>query len=97
MYDAPGWVGRGAHEKIPSLVAERSPARHAQRRRPWNRAFAPAALKEYEPSLRRRVMQLVELLGKQEGVLDLAVWIHRFSCVLLSAARAFATLSCLEC
>ena len=39
----------------------------------------PAALQEYEPMLRRRATQLVDDLGKQDGVVDLDEWIRRFS------------------
>ena len=64
---------------MPSLLSHRDAAAHAKRRKPWNRAFMPAAVLEYEPLLRRRATQLVDDLKKQEGVVDLDEWISLFS------------------
>ena len=37
------------------------------------------ALKEYEPIVAKRAAQLVERVGEQKGVLDLAQWISYFT------------------
>lgn len=67
------------HPKVLSLIGLRDPMMHAKRRRPWNRAFSVAAVKEYQPLLQRRIAQLVERVGRDEGVVDLAQWIRYYS------------------
>ena len=79
LWYIPGWAGRGGHQPIPSLIAMRDPAAHARRRKFWTRAFSVAALKEYEQMFRKRAGQFVEILGRQEGVVDLSQWISYFS------------------
>ncbi len=76
---AVGWEGRAMHRPIPSLIACRDLVEHARRRRPWNRAFSTAAIKEYEPLLRNRAAQLVKILGEHKGTVDLAQYIEYFS------------------
>lgn len=51
---------------------------HLERRKPWARAFTPAALKEYQPMVAARARQLVEALGKQAGEVDIAKWVNYF-------------------
>lgn len=48
---------------VRSLIATSDPSEHARRRRPWNRAFSTAALKEYHPIIHKRATQLTERLG----------------------------------
>ena len=57
----------------------RDPVEHARRRKPWNRAFNSAALKDYQPKIAHRASQLVEELTKQSGVVDLSLWISWFA------------------
>lgn len=74
-----GWEGRAMHRPIPSLIACRDLVEHARRRRPWNRAFSTAAIKEYEPLLKKRAAQLVKILGRHDDIVDLAQYIEYFS------------------
>ena len=64
------------------LIALRDPREHARRRRPWNRAFTPTALKGYTPIILRRTSQLTDALAKHVGEVDLAQWFSYLSCVL---------------
>ena len=58
---------------------------HARARKRWNRAFSTASVKEYEPIIVRRALQLAEELGKRtESVVDLAEWLSFFTYVVLS-------------
>lgn len=66
---------------IIGLIGQRDPVEHARRRRPWSRAFGTAALKEYEPIISKRVIQLSEALANQRGTLDLAKWFSYFTYV----------------
>ena len=78
----PSWAGRNMHPDIPALIGHRDPVEHARRRKPWNRAFNSASLKEFQPIITNRVHQLVERLGEQKGqVVDLAEWISFFTYV----------------
>ncbi len=52
---------------------------HLRRRRPWNRAFGSAAVKEYEPLIARRTRQLLDALSQQEGAVELGKWLNYFS------------------
>ncbi|KAI9507521.1 high nitrogen upregulated cytochrome P450 monooxygenase 2 [Russula earlei] len=78
----PRWDGR-----TPTLLAQRDPVKHLHLRKPWNRAFSSAALKEYEVILASRTRQLVNCLGdlvhesgRNDGaVLDIAAWFIYFS------------------
>ncbi len=79
-----GWDGRPGS---PSLIAQRDPAKHLQQRKPWNRAFASTALKEYEVIMAKRARQLIDCLenlvqgsGRTDGaVLDMATWLNYFT------------------
>ncbi|PSR70846.1 hypothetical protein PHLCEN_2v13287 [Hermanssonia centrifuga] len=75
----PNWGGRLFHNPIRSLIAIQDPREHLIRRKPWNRAFNTGSLKELQPLLAARVGQLVESVGKQEGVVDLSAWISFFT------------------
>ena len=77
------WEGYAFKPRILSLVGLRDVAEHARRRRPWNRAFSTAALKEYEPIVAKRGAQLVNILAERK-VVDFAHWIHFFTCAPFS-------------
>ncbi|TFY54545.1 hypothetical protein EVJ58_g8800 [Rhodofomes roseus] len=85
MPKGPLWEGRrisgkrgaGAKNNRGNLIGNRYKDRHAEARKTWNRAFAPAAMKDYEPILIRRVAQLVDEL-KHKGTaapVDLSLWL----------------------
>lgn len=65
------WWARTLHPPILSLVAIRDGSEHARRRRTWNRGFNPIAMKRYEPMIRTRVSQLLEVIA-QRGRVDLS-------------------------
>ncbi|KAI5120968.1 hypothetical protein M0805_006640 [Coniferiporia weirii] len=79
----PVWDARGAQQGTQSLLIIRDPHEHARRRKPWNRAFNIAAIKDYEPILARRALQLADELEKKtrtsEAYVDLAEWLKAFS------------------
>lgn len=62
---------------------------HAGRRKRWNRAFSTVSVKEYEPMVIRRALQLVDELHRKslegdtisEISADLAQWLSFFACV----------------
>ncbi|CDO71115.1 hypothetical protein BN946_scf184844.g119 [Trametes cinnabarina] len=55
------------------------PAVHAERRKPWSRAFSASALKEYEPAIARRASQLVNVLEKQEKEVIVGKYLNFFA------------------
>ena len=72
------------------LGAQSDPILHMQLRKPWNRAFSSAAMKEYEVIVAKRakrVRQLVGCLedliersdGKANAVVDMARWLKYFT------------------
>ena len=69
------------------LIAQRDPILHMQQRKPWNRAFSSAAMKEYEVIVAKRVRQLVGCMedmikrsnDKADAVLDMTQWFKYFS------------------
>lgn len=72
----------------PSLVAQRDPVKHMHQRKPWNRAFSSAAIKEYEIIAAKRTRQLLGCLEdavhhsqgpEKEVVLDMASWFNYFT------------------
>jgi hypothetical protein len=59
-----------------SVLSTIDPAEHNKRRRVWDRAFTPTALKSYQPMLQNRVAQLVAALDARSGKeIDLAEWL----------------------
>jgi cytochrome P450 len=59
-----------------SVLSTIDPAEHNKRRRVWDRAFTPTALKSYQPMLQNRVAQLVTALDARSGKeIDLAEWL----------------------
>jgi len=71
------------------LIAQRDPVKHLDQRKPWNRAFSSAALKEYEVTVAKRTRQLLGCLEnlalesdrKDGAVLDMAAWFNYFTYV----------------
>jgi hypothetical protein len=70
-----------------SLVSQRDPIKHTVQRKPWNRAFSSAAVKEYEEIAAKRTRQLLGSLedvvqrsgGNKGAVLDMASWFNYFT------------------
>ena len=69
-----------------SMIAMRTVHEHTARRKRWNRAFSTMSVKEYEPIVVRRALQLVDELTRRstknigaEGSLDLAQWLSFFT------------------
>jgi cytochrome P450 len=63
-----------------SLVHMIDPVEHSKRRRLWDRAFTPGAIKSYEPMLQKRLSELVQNLNARSGSsLDLGHWMNLFS------------------
>ncbi|KAI0086944.1 cytochrome P450 [Irpex rosettiformis] len=75
----PSRSAAGMFPAIKALIMFRDPVEHAHRRKPWNRAFNSAALKEYQPKVAHRASQLVEGLAKRNGVADLSLWVSWFA------------------
>lgn len=75
------WPGRTFHNPQPGIIGFRDQTEHARRRRIWNRALNTTALKDHEPTIAKRVDQLVEVLGSQKGTVDLAQWLSFFTYV----------------
>ncbi|KAI0964040.1 hypothetical protein AcW1_000956 [Taiwanofungus camphoratus] len=75
----PSWTGRSMKPAILSLMSLRNPHEHARRRKPWIRAFNPAALKEYEELIAKRATQLIERLVEQRSETDLGTWFNYFA------------------
>ncbi|KAF8261202.1 high nitrogen upregulated cytochrome P450 monooxygenase 2 [Lactarius quietus] len=79
----PRWESQGP----PMLIAQRDLMWHMEQRKPWNRAFSSAAMKEYEIIVAKRLRQLVgcleDLIEKSDGnanaVVDLTRWLKYFS------------------
>jgi cytochrome P450 len=58
------------------VLAQVDPVEHGKRRRVWDRAFTPGAIKSYEPMLRHRADLLLSQLAARAGApLDLAEWL----------------------
>ena len=74
------FYGRNLWPTIPPLIGYRDSAEHMRRRKPWNRAFSTASVKEFEPVIQQRVLQFGEALADRQGeVIDLAAWISFFT------------------
>lgn len=75
------------------MIAMRTIHEHIGRRKRWNRAFSTISVKEYEPVVIKRALQLADELQRRsskddytqtESSLDLARWLSFFSCVFLT-------------
>ncbi|TDL19581.1 high nitrogen upregulated cytochrome P450 monooxygenase 2 [Rickenella mellea] len=78
----PMWDGRRHPDWNPSLIGTRDIQDHKRRRNRWNRAFTSASVKEYEPTISRRALQLVEQLekrAKNKETVDIAKWLSFFT------------------
>ncbi|KAI9068088.1 high nitrogen upregulated cytochrome P450 monooxygenase 2 [Trametes sanguinea] len=75
----PIMVGRILTATNLPLVGILDPDLHAERRKPWNRAFSAVALKEYEPLIANRVTQLVRVLSDRRGEIDIGRFFNYFS------------------
>ncbi|KAL1734679.1 cytochrome P450 [Schizophyllum commune] len=65
------WDGRvGRSEENRTLVAIHNKKEHGARRKKWQRAFTPSALKVYEPIIRKRVAEFVDTLACSTGALS---------------------------
>jgi hypothetical protein len=63
-----------------NLLNITDPVEHGKRRRVWDRAFTPAAVKSYEPMLHARVNQLVNHFELRVGQpFDIADWFGYFA------------------
>ncbi|KAF9261026.1 cytochrome P450 [Marasmius fiardii PR-910] len=84
MGKGPMWEARQfARKKEHSLlVGIQNVAEHLQRRKLWNKAFSSTRVKAYEHLLRKRLLQLADILDTKaagkEGI-DLAGWLSFFS------------------
>ena len=65
---------------IPPLIGIRSNTEHTKRRRTWNRGFNPTAMRQYEPMVNEKVLQLLEAILQRYQV-DLAEIIGYFTLV----------------
>ncbi|KII88386.1 hypothetical protein PLICRDRAFT_54225 [Plicaturopsis crispa FD-325 SS-3] len=84
MMGAPGlpkgpfWEGRAEASK--SLVAARSLAEHAHRRKAWTRAFSSTALKDYQEIVALKAGELTTaLVSRQAEVVDISKWMGFFA------------------
>ncbi|KAH9029477.1 high nitrogen upregulated cytochrome P450 monooxygenase 2 [Lactarius pseudohatsudake] len=88
LLKGPRWEGRAGP---PMLVAQRDPILHMHQRKPWNRAFSSAAMKEYEIIVAKRVRQFVGCLDdmiqrsdhKANTVMDINRWLKYFTTDLM--------------
>ncbi|KAI0265868.1 high nitrogen upregulated cytochrome P450 monooxygenase 2 [Gloeopeniophorella convolvens] len=83
----PFWANRSEPD---SLILIRDPMAHARARKPWERAFAPRALKEYDMIIAKRARELVQHLDgivrqaatsekKLTAALDINTWLGYFT------------------
>ncbi|KAH9849213.1 high nitrogen upregulated cytochrome P450 monooxygenase 2 [Lenzites betulinus] len=84
LHKGPQWGSRAATQAVPPLIAIGDPKEHQRRRKPWNRAFSVASLREFEPMVARRTRQLVELLSSKKGEVNIAKWFSWFTYDLMS-------------
>ncbi|KAL5489841.1 hypothetical protein ACEPAI_4673 [Sanghuangporus weigelae] len=83
----PQWIAHGIPGTIPAIVGMRDVELHRERRKLWNHGFTTTALKEHQPAVQNRVLELVDELGKRvftqsggrETSLDLALWMSNFT------------------
>ncbi|CDO71119.1 hypothetical protein BN946_scf184844.g123 [Trametes cinnabarina] len=79
----PGGLPKGPRRILTAtdlpLVGIMDPEVHAERRKPWNRAFKAAALKEYEPLIATRASQLIRVLANQHGEIDIGRFFNYFT------------------
>jgi cytochrome P450 len=62
------------------MLGSRDASTHTRLRKPWNRAFTTASLKDYEHIVVRRARELIENLDKRHSQqLDISEWMEFFS------------------
>ena len=68
------------HEAVQSLICIVDKKERARRRRPWTRTFSISALKDYEGSVIKRTLQLVDVVlpKNMDDAVDLKKWIDYF-------------------
>ena len=72
---------------VPGVAALRDVEEHHQRRKLWNHGFTSASIKEFQPAVENRVLELVEELSKRTAPgsngkvnsVDLAKWLSNYS------------------
>ncbi|KAL5514533.1 hypothetical protein ACEPAG_1849 [Sanghuangporus baumii] len=87
MRKGPLWTASARPGTTPSLVALRNVDLHNERRKLWNHGFTSASIKEFQPVVESRVLELVGEFSKpvspspggEENSLDLALWMSNFS------------------
>lgn len=80
MPKGPWWYNRVPPGHIDGLIGQRDPFVHKQRRKPWDRAFSGASLKNYEDIIVKRSRELISQFKKRIGEeIDLAMWMSCFS------------------
>ena len=77
---------------IPPLIGIRDSVEHTKRRRTWNRGFNPTAMRQYEPAVHERVLQLLEAIV-QRGRVDLGEIFGYFALASSFIARLKPTLT----
>ncbi|KAI0659811.1 high nitrogen upregulated cytochrome P450 monooxygenase 2 [Cubamyces menziesii] len=75
----PLMVGRLLTATDLPLVGIMDPQMHAERRKPWNRAFSAAAIKEYETLIASRATQLIQVLEMQNGEVVIGRFFNYFT------------------
>ncbi|KAI9068087.1 high nitrogen upregulated cytochrome P450 monooxygenase 2 [Trametes sanguinea] len=75
----PYLAGRALTATDLPIVAIMDPSIHAERRKPWARAFSSTALKEYAPMIANRVQQLVHVLEQQQGHVVIGKFFNYFA------------------
>ncbi|OBZ68976.1 hypothetical protein A0H81_11349 [Grifola frondosa] len=75
----PHAVGKYVSPNVNYLVGIPDQREHARRRKPWIRAFSPAALKGYEEITVKRIAQLVNALASKSDDPDLGKWFGYFT------------------
>ncbi len=78
------WEARAIPGALQSLPGIADLADHAQRRKIWEKGMNPAAVKEYEPLIIKRVLQLCDELRRQApgGSVNLAKMLSFFASVI---------------
>ncbi|EJD02378.1 high nitrogen upregulated cytochrome P450 monooxygenase 2 [Fomitiporia mediterranea MF3/22] len=87
MRRGPLWEMHVKPGTTPHLISLRNVDKHHERRKLWNHGFTSAAIKDYQPLIANRVLQLVEELKKvsrgeneiHEKSVDLTCWIAYFA------------------
>lgn len=72
------WHARALRPPPFALSAINDHTEHARRRRTWTRGFSPAAMRDYEEIVNKRVTQLTETLPAR-GAVDLVRVFGHFS------------------